>query len=180
MRISHAPHRPRRIRPGAALSAVVALVAAAGIGVASHAAATYYPVLPTGIAVNVSTPNTGLGGAVPDVLVQVGQPMNVTISLLPAGSAFQDDTDLDLTPTLFGGGTPAGAFDPATVTLPAGVTSQTYAVSYSAVDNQVVVNVAVASTSALTSEGYGYPSQGPVAPGASGGRGCAPATTMAA
>ena len=85
--------------------------------VASQAA----PIKPIAINVAAATDNTGLGGAVPTVLVAADVPFALTVNLFPAGAAFNKDTTLDLTATLDSsvGGSPHGVFSPATITMPA-------------------------------------------------------------
>lgn len=110
--------------------------------VASQAA----PIKPTAINVAAATDNTGLGGAVPTVLVAADVPFALTVNLFPAGAAFNRDTTLDLTATLDPsvGGSPHGVFSPATITMPAGVSSQVFSISYTAADNGVVLTASVA------------------------------------
>jgi len=106
--------------------------------VASQAA----PIKPTAINVAAATDNTGLGGAVPTVLVAADDPFALTVNLFPAGAAFNRDTTLDLTATSVGGS--PGVFSPATITMPAGVSSQVFSISYTAADNGVVLAASVA------------------------------------
>ena len=110
---------------------------------------------PTALQVTASTDNTGLEGAVPDVLVSAGEPFDLKVTLQPAGAAFSTATTLTLTPSLASGAIPSGTLDPISVVMPAGTNSQTFAVSYSVADNGVIVT---ASTSPATSP--------PVSPGA--------------
>lgn len=123
-----------------ALSAIMAsLVVLLGLATAGPVGAT--TVAATGIAASASTPNAGLGGAVPTVLAAVGTPITLTVTLSPPGASFTKDTSLGVTATLASGGSPHGSFSPSTVTLPAGVTSAQFAVSYSAPDNGVIATV---------------------------------------
>ena len=63
----------------------------------------------------------------------------LTVNSFTAGAAFNRDTTLDLTATLDPsvGGKPHGVFSPATITMPAGVSSQVFSISYTAADNGV-------------------------------------------
>jgi hypothetical protein len=131
-------------------------MSSAGFDVVSHAAGTSPP-KPTGIVVAASTDNSGLGGAVPDVLVDVGSPFTLTVTLEPAGAEFNTATRLNLTPSLFSGAQPSGTFSPASVEMPAGVNSSTFSVSYSAVDNGVMVTAAVAKKSLTVTPGTTLP-----------------------
>ena len=106
---------------------------------------------PTGLTVEASTANTGLGGAVPTVLVQAGGPFNVTIGLLPMGATFKKDTRIDLTLDAVAGGRPHGTFTPSAVTFPAGVTSASYAISYSAADNGLVLKASASRQKEIAS-----------------------------
>jgi hypothetical protein len=124
----------------AAVLAATTLLAPLVVGAASLAQAGASP--PTGISVAVTTDNTGLGGAVPDVLVQAGAPFTLTVNLTPAGTSFNKDTVLDLTPT---GSSLHGTFSPATITMRAGVSQASFPVSYSAADNGVRLKASVAS-----------------------------------
>jgi hypothetical protein len=143
MRKSNSIPRARKIRFRALLSAGVVLVSAAGLSTAANSVAGPAPA-PTGMTATASTNNSALGGAVPAVLATAGSPISLTVTLAPAGATFNTDTALRLTASLAGGGSPAGSVSPATVTMPAGTTTATFAVSYSAVDNGVRIDVAVA------------------------------------
>jgi hypothetical protein len=114
-------------------------------------------IAPTGISVVASTDNAGLGTgpAVPAVLVQAGAPFTLTVSLTPDGATFNKDTPLNLTPTLAAGGSPSGSFSPSQITFPENVSSQSFSVSYSAVDNGVQLTASVGAKgkpSGLTSK----------------------------
>ena len=124
---------------GALTSIVVSLVVLLGLTTAGPAGATTVSV--TGMAASASTPNAGLGGAVPTVLAAVGTPITLTVTLSPPGAAFTKNTSLGVTATLASGGRPHGAFSPSTLTFPAGATSAQFSVSYSAVDNGVIATV---------------------------------------
>jgi hypothetical protein len=115
----------------------------------STAVATSLPA-PTGITATASTQNASLGGAVPDVLVAAGSPIALTVTLSPAGAAFNTATKLTLTASLVSGARPHGTLSLASVSMPAGSNSATFAVAYSAVDNGVLVTVAVAKTNGKT------------------------------
>jgi hypothetical protein len=136
---------PRGRRGIAAVAAAIALTLPLTVGTISTAQATM--ITPTGIDVVASTSNGGLGGAVPAVLVQAGSTFSLTVNLSPAGAAFKQDTPLNLTATLDPavGGSPHGSFSPAQITFPADVSSQTFAVSYSAADNGVILTASVAA-----------------------------------
>jgi hypothetical protein len=149
MRKSDSIHRARKVRFGAALSAVTLIASIAGLSMSGNAAATAPPT-PTGISAVASTENSNLGGAVPDVLVTAGSPFTLSVTLSPAGAAFNTATKLNLSASLAGGGRPAGTLSPTSVIMPAGVNSGTFAVAYSAVDNRVQVTVAVAKTNGKT------------------------------
>jgi hypothetical protein len=127
------------------IAALVALALVPSVLLGGTSAAHAANVAPTGIAVAASTDNTGLGGAVPDVLVEAGDPFTLVVSLLPAGAAFEEDTSLTLTATLDPsvGGSPHGSFTPSTITMPAGVSTESFSVSYSAPDNGVTLTASV-------------------------------------
>jgi hypothetical protein len=114
---------------------------------------------PTGISVAVTTDNSGLGGAVPDVLVQAGAQFTLGVSLTPYGATFHHATVLDLTAGLDAtvGGSPHGTFNPSTVTIPAGVSHASFAVAYSAADNGVVLTASVDSPSSNVQPGKSAP-----------------------
>lgn len=118
---------------------------------------TYYPPVPTGISATATTDNEGLGGAVPDVLVAAGQPLQLTVTLQPYGAAFKDATRLTLTPSLESGASPKGTLTPNTILMPAGVNSARFSVSYSATDNQVKIKVAKAYPSPSVAPGTTAP-----------------------
>src|SRR6266566_1315082 len=132
-----------RGRRGTAAAAAIALALSLTVGTISTARATV--LTPTGIGVVASTSNGGLGGAVPAVLVQSGSTFSLTVKLSPAGAAFKQDTPLNLTATLDAavGGNPHGSFSPSQITFPADVSSQTFAVSYAAADNGVILTASV-------------------------------------
>ena len=129
------------------IAMTAALSAAAALSVAGAAAGVAGTVAPTGIQASAATSNTGLGGAVPAVLTTAGapsdHPFTLTVTLAPAGASFTTDTVLNLTATV-AGGAPNGSLDPAKVTMPAGQTTDSFTVSYSAVANDVQVTAAVA------------------------------------
>ncbi len=135
---------PRGRRGIAAFAAAIALALPLTVGTISTAHADAV-IAPTGINVVASTTNAGLGGAVPAVLVQAGSQFTLTVSLSPAGAAFKQDTPLNLTATLDAavGGNPHGSFSPSQITFPADVSSQTFAVSYAAADNGVILTASV-------------------------------------
>jgi len=128
-----------RFRTAALLAASVLVASAAAVAIAP--AQGVVPPTPTGVSASATTDNTGLGGAVPAVLVQTGQDFDLTVTLTPAGAAFKSDTTLALTPSLSPSGTPKGNFSPSSITMPGGVNSATFDVAYTAVDNGVVLTV---------------------------------------
>jgi hypothetical protein len=130
----------------AAFAAAVALALPLSVVTISTAQADAV-IAPTAINVVASTANGGLGGAVPAVLVQAGSQFTLTVSLSPAGAAFKQDTPLNLTATLDPavGGSPHGSFSPSPITFPADLSSQSYSISYSAVDNGVILTASVAA-----------------------------------
>ena len=123
-----------------AVLAAVGLFAAAGAVAAGPAQGTQPP-QPTAITATASTNNTGLGGAVPAVLAEAGDPINLTVTLQPAGSAYKFNTTLNLSASLAGGGTPSGTLTPTSVLMPAGANTATFTMSYSATENGVQVTV---------------------------------------
>lgn len=135
------------------LAMTAALSATAALSVAGAAAGVAGTVTPTGIQASAATSNTGLGGAVPAVLTTAGAPSSapftLTVTLVPAGATFTSDTALNLTATV-AGGAPNGSLDPARVTMPAGRTTDSFTVSYSAVANDVQVTAAVAKKGKLS------------------------------
>lgn len=144
--LNHVSRRRAR-RAALGLAASGALLLGALCGPATIADATGGPPTPTAITAHASTDNTGLGGAVPEVLVTKGKPITLTVALEPYGAAFAKDTKLKLTPSLASGATPAGKVRPTSVIMPAGVNSAAFTMSYSAVDNGVQVTVSVANAS---------------------------------
>jgi hypothetical protein len=132
--------------------AAIGLLAPFIVGTVSSAHAG--DIAPTGLNAVATTPNTGLGGAVPSVLVQAGGTFTLTVSLSPSGATFKKDTPVDLTATLdpMVGGSPHGTFSPSTITFPAGVPSASFAVSYSAADNGVVLTATVDSPNEKVAE----------------------------
>src|SRR5262249_29519762 len=128
----------------------IGLLASMVVGTGSAHAGT---IAPTGITAVASTDNTGLGGAVPNVLVQAGQTFTLTITLIPNGATFNKDTPLTLTPSIdpHVGGQPQGTFSPSTVTFPGGVSSATFPISYSAVDNAVILTASAPKNTKVTS-----------------------------
>jgi len=150
MQKSESIRRRRRVIFGAALSAVTMIVSSVGLSAAGDASATAPPT-PTGITATASTNNSNLGGAVPDVLVSTGSPFTLTVTLSPSGAAFNSDTTLNLTASLAGGGRAGGVLSLASVVMPAGANSDTFSVSYSAVDNGVQVTASVAKANGKNS-----------------------------
>jgi hypothetical protein len=150
MHKSRFTRRGRRVLFSAVLSAATLIVSSAGLSAAGNAAAAPLPT-PAGITVTASTDNSNLGGAVPDVLVAAGGTFTLSVTLSPTGSAFNTATTLNLTTSLASGGNPGGTLSPASVVMPAGLNTDTFAVSYSAVDNGVQVKVSVAKTNGKTS-----------------------------
>jgi hypothetical protein len=126
------------LRSGLTAAIIIASGALAANG--DNAGAT--TIAPTAITATASTDNSGLGGAVPNVLVAAGGSFNLTVTLSPPGSAFNNDTTLNLTPDTGQGGT----FTPGSVVMPGGTNSATFAIAYSAFANGVQVNVGVAKT----------------------------------
>jgi hypothetical protein len=139
----HCRNAGQMSRRAIAVLGAVGLVMAVIVGSVSSAQA--WVITPRALHVSAATANTGLGGAVPYVLVQAGGKFTLTVSLVPEGAVFRTDTRLDLTPTLapMVGGSPHGTFSPSTVTFPADVSSHSYSVSYSAPDNGVVLTASV-------------------------------------
>jgi hypothetical protein len=128
----------------------IALACAVLVGAAvaaTNPAGAVPPPSPTGISAAASTDNSTLGGAVPAVLVAAGSPFTLTVTLTPAGAAFNTDTKLSLTASLPSGAHPGGSLSPASIVMPGGVNSAQFSVSYSAVDNGVQVTVSVAKAS---------------------------------
>ena len=145
MRKSRIIKRGRIVRFAAILSA---LATAFALTSANTASGTVIAV--TGISASASTDNTGLGGAVPTVLVAAGGTFTLTVTLQPAGAAFTKDTSLTVSASLSSGGKPHGSFGPGTITMPAGVNTQQFAESYSAVDNGVIATVGLAKSKGST------------------------------
>jgi hypothetical protein len=137
------PARIQRARRTAApvLASAVGLLLAASL--AGTASASPVPT-PTGISATAATDNSGLGGAVPNVLVAAGTPFTLTLTLTPAGATFNSDTTLNLSASLTSGNRPGGSVGPASVVMPARVNSAQFSVSYSSIDNGVQVTAAVA------------------------------------
>lgn len=122
-----------------ALLAVVALLLAPSTAQAKGGASG--AITPTGVTVTLATTQAGLSGAVPRVLAQAGTtPITLTLTLAPSGAVFNQDATFALDVSLVGGATPSGLLSLGQVVLPAGQGSLTSTVTYSAVDNGVVVS----------------------------------------
>lgn len=129
-------------RPGWLLAALVALLTLlAPIAGALPAARAGYGPPPTTISADVSStvsaPPGAPGAAVPDVLVQQGDPFQVTVRLRSSygyPASFDHATTIDLTAT------GPGQLDPSSVTMPAHHSSATFTVSYSTFANGVTVS----------------------------------------
>jgi hypothetical protein len=144
MGTSHKWRVNRNLRGGALVSALVFLVSLVSLGWPTLASGTHpTPPKPVAIDAVASTDNSGIGGAVPDVLVEIGEPFTLTVSLEPEGSAFTKDTKLSLAASLASGAQPAGALSTTWVIMPAGVNTKSFSVSYSAPDNGLQVTVSV-------------------------------------
>lgn len=129
--------QPRLLVLLSALVSLLALVVVPGVAQGAPPART---VAPTGVVATVSTTQEGLGGAVPQVLAQAGvTPVTLTLTLVPEGSTFNQDSTFALDVSLAHGGTPSGTLTPGAVVLPARTTSSSSTFTYSAVDNGVVV-----------------------------------------
>ena len=140
----HAAVRRRRFAPESARVAVGATcspLVAAGAMAAVPAQGTTQPPRPTAITATASTDNAGLGGAVPQVLVEAGDPVDLTVTLQPTGAAYKFNTPLTLSASLESGDPTHGTLSPATVVMPAGANTATFSVTYSAVDNGVQITV---------------------------------------
>ena len=147
MRKSGAIQRRRIVRLTAVLSALVSIFALTAVS-AQDSSAGAIPV--TGISASASTPNSGLGGAVPTVLVAVGGQFTLTVTLQPAGATFTKATSLAVSASLASTGKAHGSFSPATISMPAGVNSAQFSESYSAVDNGVIATVGLAKSKGTT------------------------------
>ena len=122
-----------------ALLAVVALLLAPSTAQAKGGASG--AITPTGVIVTLATTQAGLSGAVPGVLAQAGiTPITLLLTLTPSGAVFNQDATFALDVSLVGGATPSGLLSLGQVVLPAGQTSLTSTVTYSAVDNGVIVS----------------------------------------
>lgn len=147
-----AAHRPP-VRPGRrrrVLAVVVGVLAAVGLGVTPAATAAPSTTPPPTISVALSTSNLdGLGGgAVPGVLAVAGQPIQLVLTL--TGTPFNQDVTFNLNPGLDqnGDGQPdaqaaSGTFSPSQVTLLAKQSSAVATVTYSAVENGVVITPSI-------------------------------------
>ena len=121
-----------------ALLAVVALLLAPSTAQARGGASG--SITPTGVTVTLATTQAGLSGAVPGVLAQAGiTPITLTLTLSPAGAVFNQDATFALDVSLASLATPSGLLTPSQVVLPAGQPSLISTVTYSEVDNKVVV-----------------------------------------
>ncbi len=131
----------------AALLAVVALVA----GTLPSASAGYGPppaTISAQVSSTVSAPEGSPAQAVPDVLVQQGDPFQVTVTLSSSHghpATFEHATTIDLSAT------GPGSLDPSTVTMPAHTPSATFTVTYSTFANGVIVSATPRT------DGYGGP-----------------------
>ena len=122
-----------------ALLAVVALLLAPSTAQAKGGASG--AITPTGVTVTLATTQAGLSGAVPGVLAQAGiTPITLLLTLTPSGAVFNQDATFALDVSLVGGATPSGLLSLGQVVLPAGQTRLTSTVTYSAVDNGVIVS----------------------------------------
>lgn len=134
-------HRTRPQRRGtkalAGLAAAAALVS--GLVATASPSTAGPPVTPTGITVALSTDNTGIGGVVPDVLAAAGDPVQMSLTLTPAGATFTTDTPLAL--SAYAG---SGTVSPSSVLFPKNTNSISVPVTYSAVGNGVQLDVSPA------------------------------------
>ncbi len=130
---------------------MVGALAAVGLAVSPAATAAPATTPPPTITVTLSTNNLdGLGGGpVPAVLAASGQPIQLVLTL--TGTPFNQDTVFNLNPGLDQNGdgqldsTPAsGTFSPSQVTLLAKQYQAVATVSYSAVENGVVITPSIA------------------------------------
>lgn len=132
-------HRAGHTRRLAALLA--GLFALAVVALTPPMAAADPPTSPTGVVVSLETTQDGLGGAVPTVLAEAGvTPIQLTLTVTgPEDPKFKKDATFALDVSLAAGGTPHGTVSPDEVVLPAGAASTTVTITYSAVDNGVVI-----------------------------------------
>jgi hypothetical protein len=148
-------------RPGWVLAALIAILALVA-GAVPAAQAHYGP--PTTISASVSStvraPAGAPVGAVPDVLVQQGDPFQVTVQLQSSQghpAFFHRATTIDLTAT------GPGELSPATVTMPPYASTATFTVSYSTFANAVTVSASAEAGGYGTygdSAGYGESGEG--------------------
>ena len=96
------------------------------------------PPLPV-VTVSVSTPDLGLGGAVPAVLAKGGDPIALTLT---SSQTFTQAVTFNLVVTV-ADGSPDGVLSPNQVTLPANALSVAATVTYSAVENGVTITPSI-------------------------------------
>lgn len=118
---------------------VICVLAVVGLTASPAVAAKPEPTPTPVIAVSVSTPDVGLGGAVPAVLARAGDPIALTLT---SSQPFTHDVTFTLAVTVQDGG-PDGVLSPNQVTLPANALSVGATVSYSAVENGVTITPSI-------------------------------------
>lgn len=141
-RSTHGTRAPRRAATAlAGLAAAAALVA--GLVATAAPSTAGPPITPTGISVALATDNAGIGGVVPGVLAAAGDPIQLTLTLTPAGATFNTDTPLNVSASAG-----SGTVSPSSVVFPKNTNSISLPMTYSAVENGVQVDVSPAQAKA--------------------------------
>ena len=140
------PSSPLTARPFARIGGrsrivgwVICALAAVGLTASPAMAAKPEPTPLPVVTVSVSTPDVGLGGAVPAVLATAGDPIALTLT---SSQAFNQAVTFNLDVSV-ADGSPDGVLSPNQVTLPADALSVGATVSYSAVENGVTITPSV-------------------------------------
>lgn len=118
---------------------VIGVLAVVGLTASPAVAAKPEPTPPPVVSVSVSTPDVGLGGAVPAVLAKAGDPIALTLT---TSAVFNNDVTFTLAVSV-ADGSPDGVLTPNQVTLPSGALSVGTTVTYSAVENGVTITPSI-------------------------------------
>jgi hypothetical protein len=118
---------------------IIGILAVVGLTASPAVAAKPEPTPLPVITVSVSTPDIGLGGAVPAVLARAGDPILLTLT---STQTFNQDVTFTLAVTV-ADGHPDGVLSPNQVTLPANTPFVDTTVTYSAVENGVTITPSI-------------------------------------
>lgn len=127
----------------------------AGVIITASLATQTYPAVAAGSTqpFDVYAKPTGLQVTASTALAAPGEPFDIQVTLVPAGAVFPTPTTLTLTASLISGASPGGTLTPGSVVMPAGVTSRTFTVAYSAPDSGVTVTASAPSAPPVVAPG---------------------------